>query len=173
MPFEARFSSSPPTERTIRKIGPQAASRAIGAALPPFAIDLTRILKVQSDVGGLKVGTGDYRRGWIAYPRGSEALIVINRKGYAVYVEDGTKPHLIKPRRKPFLAWRTGGRGPISAFRVSKKGAGARSNFIYTARPVRHPGTKAYRIFGRTWDAQGPRFGRYLFPELRKELTSL
>ena len=55
--------------------------------------------------------------------------------GYAMYVELGTKPHVIVPRNRKVLAW--GGARRLSG---SLRSGAKATNF---ARRVRHPGTKA------------------------------
>ena len=55
--------------------------------------------------------------------------------GYAMYVEQGTRPHVIEARRAKVLAW---GGGRTLSGRL-RKGSRA-TNF---ARRVKHPGTKA------------------------------
>lgn len=82
--------------------------------------------------------TGFLRRAWSVRLLDA-AILLLNPANYARLVEKGTKPHLIFPKNKQALAWRKGGKGPISAYRVGP--AGARSNFIFAAK-VKHPGTK-------------------------------
>lgn len=66
---------------------------------------------------------------------------------HATYLEFGTRPHMIYPRRADFLRFEVGGR-------------------VVYARKVRHPGTKATRYLSRARDAAaaalGPDLGRRL-----------
>ena len=59
-----------------------------------------------------------------------------NNVGYAVYLERGTRPHVIFPVRKKALAW--GGPRRLSG---SLRSGGRATNF---AKRVNHPGTRAY-----------------------------
>jgi hypothetical protein len=62
-------------------------------------------------------------------------------------LNQGTKPHLIYPRRAKALAFATGGRAKTKP-RVLGSSAGSQgSTFVTTRGPVQHPGTKA-----REWD---------------------
>lgn len=56
---------------------------------------------------------------------------------YGVYLHEGTKPHVIEPRRKKALRWTDGGR------------------FVF-ARRVKHPGTKADPYIYDALDAEEP-----------------
>lgn len=71
-------------------------------------------------------------------PKGAE----VKAGGAAVYLESGTRPHVIRPRRKKMLrfAASAGGR------RLS--GAPRRGADVVFARRVNHPGTKAYPFLG-------------------------
>jgi hypothetical protein len=62
--------------------------------------------------------------------------IVQARAGYAAYVELGTKPHVIRPKRKRVLAWAATAGGSRLSGRPRK---GATMRF---AKVVHHPGTK-------------------------------
>lgn len=56
---------------------------------------------------------------------------------YGVYLHEGTRPHVIEPRRKKALRWTDGGR------------------FVF-ARRVKHPGTKADPYIYDALDAEEP-----------------
>jgi len=68
--------------------------------------------------------------------RNGARFIVGARPKYALFVEAGTKPHVILPRRKPFLRFQVAGRW------VSSKG-------------VNHPGTKARKFMFEAAEAGG------------------
>jgi len=55
----------------------------------------------------------------------------------------GFKAHIIRPRFKKALAWRKGGKGPVSAYNAGP--ALATSNYQF-ARHVHHPGFKGYHF---------------------------
>lgn len=62
--------------------------------------------------------------------------IVSATAGYAAYVELGTRPHVIRPKRKRVLAWPANGSARLSG-RVRSGGS------LVFARRVNHPGTRA------------------------------
>ncbi len=83
------------------------------------------------------------KTGYLARSIGPGALtstfaIVHASAGYAAYVEFGTRPHVIRPRKGRFLAWPANASGR----RLSGR---ARTNAgpMVFARKVNHPGTKA------------------------------
>ena len=55
---------------------------------------------------------------------------------YALFVELGTKPHIIRPKNKKVLAWAADGSARLS-------GAVRSGGKVRFAKRVRHPGTKA------------------------------
>jgi hypothetical protein len=61
--------------------------------------------------------------------------------GYAFFVHEGTKPHIIRPRRAKVLAWG----GPRTLAGGLRKGGRA----THFAREVKHPGTKPNRFLIR------------------------
>jgi hypothetical protein len=78
--------------------------------------------------------------------------VVKFRSGAAgpLYQEWGTRPHTIRPKWKPFLAWPASGRMQ-SAYTVKSP-----QKYIYTTKAVQHPGTKALGIMksviNATWN---------------------
>lgn len=77
------------------------------------------------DTGRLR---GQHAATPIVKTRTSVAAGVENRADYAMYVHEGTRPHVIKPRRARVLAWFAGG-GTSGPLRFATR--------------VNHPGTKA------------------------------
>lgn len=69
------------------------------------------------------VDTGRLRSSIKSNVNGDRATIETN-VSYAPYVHDGTRPHIIRPRRRPALRFRVGGQ-------------------VVFARVVHHPGTRA------------------------------
>ncbi len=66
------------------------------------------------------------------------------------YVDEGTRPHLIRPRGR-FLRFASGYRAKTSPNTIGSRSGGAFGSTVY-ARAVRHPGTKPRnftRIIGR------------------------
>lgn len=81
--------------------------------------------------GAPRVRTGRYRAS-ISWVLGRDARGLFadigSRVSYARFLEEGTPPHVIRPRSKKALFWR-GATHPV--------------------RSVRHPGTRAYRVLQR------------------------
>lgn len=94
----------------------------------------------------------------IVYPTGKHAKLY-------QWVDEGTKAHLIKPKKKGgLLRFRLGysaRTSPIAKFNV---GTGRASGRWTSARIVHHPGTKA-RQFSKT-------FNRDVLPEMRRDIEN-
>lgn len=72
---------------------------------------------------------------------GSHALVTA--AGAAIYLEDGTKPHLITPNAAKALRWAS---SSSAGFRLSGKPSSAKGGVIgwRFAKVVHHPGTRPY-----------------------------
>lgn len=111
---------------TFRR-APGIASKEFLASLEKVAAKVVSEAQHASPVGKYP-GGGNLRQS-IRYTRyGATGFVVWVNAQYGVYVDQGTKPHLILPRRKPFLAFQKDGR------------------WIFTKR-VNHPGTRAQPFF--------------------------
>lgn len=104
-------SASGPAYKSVRRVQDKT------AALADMKVPVDQGTLKQSQVKTPILVTGD-----------SVAAGVEYRSPYALFVHDGTKPHIIKPRNKKILAWTTLG-SPKASF----------------ARQVHHPGTKPQR----------------------------
>lgn len=72
---------------------------------------------------------------------------VISKAKYGIFVHEGTKPHLIFPKNKKVLAWRS----------VSYTARGRRKYSPYSyAMFVKHPGTKAIPYLSKAADSERP-----------------
>lgn len=146
---------SPGLDRMLAKMGPELAREVKIETGRRYAPALNRKLVENSPVKG-PGRTGNLARNWMVEPdERTGAIRIVNKAGYSGWVERGTRPHRIPKSGTPgldrkVLRWRTGGRGPISAFKVSAAGAGARGNFIFVAKVIQHPGTKAQNIVPRS-----------------------
>jgi hypothetical protein len=58
------------------------------------------------------------------------------------YVDQGTRPHVIRPRAGKRLRFSPGGRAKTSPGQI-RSGSGARGSGVVWAKQVNHPGTKA------------------------------
>lgn len=98
----------------------------------------------------VKVGSaaGSYITGKAGITGGAEIAVTTDDEVYG-YVDEGTRPHIIKPRRKGYpLRFNVGGR-PKTKPRIIGSTAGKKGNREVRARSVHHPGTKA-REFTKT-----------------------
>ena len=81
----------------------------------------------------VQVRSGAYSRGWFKESgisfRGP-TVVVGNTAPHALYIEQGTRPHVILPRRARALRFEINGR-------------------VVYARRVNHPGTKPYHVLAR------------------------
>lgn len=93
----------------------------------------TKVTRMARQVAGEKLqrhsGASGYHDGFRSQVDPGPRLRVWNTSSIASYIENGTRPHLIRPRRAGGL------------LRFQSRGGG-----IVYARVVHHPGTKAYRV---------------------------
>lgn len=117
------------------------------------------------------VRTGHLRGSWATRTRnGGWAVIVGTDKLYARFVEEGTRPHEIRPRTKKVLAWPIAGRSAAGLGRGpqgTRKGKGA----LAFARVVKHPGTKGVHMAKRAVDEKGGEVVGLLRVALQKHLA--
>ena len=135
MPFGLRIRLGPNNRKIIRSLGADRARAAIQKGFDKYKATLLREL-VEQTYQRTKT-RGPMARGWrvnVAKDRIIVRNIVRGRGGkgrkpvaYAAFIEFGTRAHTVKPRHKKVLAWRTGGRGPISAAnaKTRRRGGGA------------------------------------------------
>jgi len=94
----------------------------------------------------------------------AEVLVGTDDKIYG-YVNDGTKPHIIRPKRAKALRFKWGGKGsykPKTQPRVIGSTPGGPSGPEVALKWVRHPGTEA-REFDKTIEKKWqPRFRRLM-----------
>lgn len=95
------------------------------------------------------------REGLVTFVRKNVGVVALNpRVPYAVFVHEGSKPHIIKPAKKIALRWESKGK------------------FVF-AKSVKHPGTKKdpflYDAAQREWPKIQSRFDNML-DSLLKEL---
>ena len=102
----------------------------------------------------VNVKTGHLKRsGNVRY--GDMFAIVGYNAPYAGYVERGTRPHIIAPKTKGFLAWPT--EAWVFGYKSGPGGVKIKpTGWVFTTKPVHHPGTKAYRYLGESVDETIP-----------------
>jgi bacteriophage HK97-gp10 putative tail-component len=92
----------------------------------PMVVNRAKIL-CPVDTGRLRASIqGDYRRTWTLRPQ----FTVFSDVEYASMVNDGTRPHVIRPKNASVLRFEVGGR-------------------VVYARVVHHPGTRARPFLDR------------------------
>ena len=160
MPATLRIES-PGLDRMLARMGPQYGDEVRRETVRRYAPGLARALAVLTPRQG-PGRTGNMGRSWQVFPnREGTGIVIQNRASYSGFVDRGTRPHRIPKtgwpgRDRKVLRWRTARRGPVSAFRAvqtqasGRPGALARRNFVFTGRPVMHPGTKPQRIVARS-----------------------
>jgi len=124
------------------KAAPAIAAKEYRDSLERIAANVVMLAQKNAPVnkgeGGGKRGYGGNLRQSIRYfPYGNTGFMVRVGAEYGVYVDQGTKPHVILPRTKPYLAFQINGR------------------WIYTKR-VNHPGTKPTFFFTNAVKATEP-----------------
>ena len=98
--------------------------------------------------------TGKLRRGWVIVQNKTTQGVIANRVPYAPFVEFGTSPHVIYPRKRKFLRFKVGGK-------------------TIFARKVNHPGTKAQRMTVNAWRLDARRISAIYKKEFEREINKL
>ncbi len=84
------------------------------------------------------------KRGPVQKTAGPEANVGTDSEIY-LFVDSGTKAHLIRPRNVGLLRFQSGYTAKTRVRVVGSRGGGPRGPFV-TAKSVRHPGTKARKF---------------------------
>lgn len=90
---------------------------------------------------------------------GRESVSVYTDNAIWRYVDKGTRPHIIRPRRAKALAFATGGAAKTRVGSIIAR-AGGRGDGTAFATEVQHPGTKARGFSWRLkakWDKKWPK----------------
>ena len=104
--------------------------------------------------------TGNLARNWSVTPIVG-GVRIRNTAKYSSFVEEDTRAHLIPKggipgKTRKTLRWRTGRRGPVSAFGAvattasGRRGALARGQFTFMPKVIEHPGTTGQRMIPRS-----------------------
>lgn len=99
------------------------------------------------------IKTGTTRRQWLIKPAGDLAYDIRNDGKVALFLDQGTKPYVIKPVKKKALAFVAGGKPVV-------------------VRSVNHPGIKARNMTGQAKEV-GNRLIKEVFMRRAKELGDL
>lgn len=109
--------------------------------------------KVEVNVGR---AAGGYVATKAGTPAGAEISVTTDDEIYG-YVDEGTKPHVIRPRRRGgLLAFKTGGYRAKTRPQVIGSTAGRPGKNQVFAKEVHHPGTKARKftqVIHKKWQA--------------------
>lgn len=116
-----------------RRLSPFRLEQAVTTSLKLVARELTSEVRKRTPEGK----TGKLRRTLRILARG-DGFVVAFAQPYAGFVEFGTRPHMIFPRKAKALRFVVGGR-------------------VVFAKHVRHPGTKGAHMVERTLHEEGPR----------------
>jgi hypothetical protein len=100
--------------------------------------------------------TGRLRAGWVVRRNTPVEGVIVNRVPYVNYIEFGTAPHVILPKR-------------ALALRFKPKGS---SKYVFAKR-VQHPGTRPYRMLKRAWQLDAHRIRTVFKREFQKEVDRL
>lgn len=81
------------------------------------------------------------------------------------YVNHGTKPHDIKPKRKGRLSFRTGYRAKTRRGSLRSGAGGASGPWVSTKKTIKHPGTEPRNFDEEVVRRTKPKFERYCSEE--------
>ncbi len=177
MALKIRIKPGQDNDRLLKNLTQPKLAKAKERAIELFGLVLKRAL-TEKTFELTKSRTGTLARSWKVTPRKS-SLQISNRarsrtspggtkgKPYGAFIEFGTKAHRVEPRNAKALRWRTGGRGPISAFGATK--AGSKKNFAFS-KGHRVRGIKARRIVPKTINAVGGMLRKLMNSEFEKAL---
>ena len=135
------------------KLSPKVASKEYSGALRASSFFIQQRAMSYAPVGKYQ-GGGTLRQKIKARAVGQYSFVVIADTKYAGYVDQGTKPHVIVPRNKPFLAFQIDGR------------------WVRTKR-VNHPGTKPTYFFTNAAKDGEAYLNRALDSAMQKVIDSL
>lgn len=125
--------------KTANRVGgrfPQLMTNAMVASTTGVQNDAKRVR-----AGSFKNQTGDLRRSITRRVEGPHKGVIFTDVKYAPYVEFGTKPHVITPKNKKFLVFKSGGRTVF-------------------AKKVNHPGTRAYNYMRDAFEENKPKIAK-------------
>lgn len=141
--------------RVIMPKSPLLDARAIRRALENTLTGAARSVKVDFDV---TTQTWRERPRFKITRQPMRRVVSTDSKTY-LYVTRGTKPHVIRAKHAPFLAFQAPGFRPKTRPRYIGSNKGAEGEAWVRARRVRHPGTKARefeQVIGQKWQKQLP-----------------
>jgi len=131
---------------------PDKVSRAIENALTGAALGAKADFGVTQQTWSNK-SKGDFK----IKSKPGERVIYTDSKIYG-YVDKGTRPHIIRAKRKT-LAFRGGYKAKTSSGRIGSTSGGASGGWMF-AKVVRHPGTKARnfsKVIAAKWQKELPK----------------
>ena len=132
---------------TLTRFGGKSNSANLARAAIKTALDNTAKL-VKSDFSATQRTWKKQKTEPIITNQGEDTrLVYVPNKIYG-YVDLGTRPHVITPKRKPRLAFRSGFIAKTQPGVIGSSAGGSFGGYVY-ARQVRHPGNKP-RLFSKT-----------------------
>ena len=138
-----------PLYRALNKIGdPVRKSYVERAVLQAVAEDTKTVIMRKTPVK-----TGRLRSAWelhMIHLPGLSMALISNSVSYAAYVEEGTAPHIIRPRNRMALHWSSRFIGPL------QRGSRQSRTVGHFARVVHHPGTRGRHMVSSTVSREFP-----------------
>ena len=128
------------------------AQKDVKTEVQKATINIERYAKTnvkKNDLLGTRVSVANLIRRRV-FNRGFSGEVISGHKA-AVYIEEGTKPHVILPKKGKYLVFKVGTAGSL------KTGKMTESKKIF-ARKVNHPGTRANPYMKPAADKEMPRF---------------
>lgn len=138
--------------RTVRKTITAAAGKGLDKTIADARQKLDAVVATWSNQPGFEITARDTGK-----TLGRDLSIYGNVKAVRIfhYVDLGTKPHIIKPRKARALRFQ-GNYNPKTRFRARFGGPGKASGKFFFRGIVHHPGTKA-REFGEVYREEAAR----------------
>lgn len=120
--------------------------------------------------------TGTARRSYFFRRLAPLVWNVFNKLSYVRVLEEGSKPHIILPKRASVLAWKgkPGSKFATRTIRTTSKITGKKlkspkTEYMVFAKRVEHPGTKAYKMM----ESSMPPIRRFIEREFKEKIKEI
>lgn len=137
------------------KLTPQKRNIAIGKSLTTMKNHLKRLFDEELETSSIKNKVFDE----LTHTGGR----LYTNQLYAIFLEHGTKPHEILPRRRKALSWYVGPKPKPAGYLANK-------DMWAVAKRVWHPGTKGRFFFKRTLEENEERILQIFKNEVEKDV---
>lgn len=119
---------------------------------------------------------GTARRNYVVKRLAPLVWIIYNKLSYVKVLEEGSKPHIILPKRASVLAWKSnkGNKFATRKIRTTSKITGERlkkpqTEYIIFAKRVEHPGTRPYEMMKNSM----PPIRNFIVREFNKKIGEI